>query len=1064
MKLSSFTIVLIFLILVITGLALIPLLPYKLKPSDTLPSVTVSYTWSGADPRTIEQEVTTILEGAFNRVRGVKKTSTSSSVGKGSVTIDFDNTVNFDAIRFEIASLVRQLYPTFPTRVSYPQISVRRPDKESSGPILSYTLNAPTAPYLIQKYAENKISPAISSIKGIEDIKVYGATPMEWVMEYDIDWLKTMQVTTSDIQTALTRYFTVAAAGLGYETGQRQDTTVIHLVFRNYESAKVDLLHIPVKRTENRVVYLKDLVTIKHQEQEPESFYRINGANTINILIYAGEQENQIQLSKRVKEKIAEIEKGLPSGYFLMKSYDATEFINQELMKNVWRALLTITILLLFVLVVTRSWRYLLLIVLSLIANLSIAAIFYYLFKMEMHIYSLAGLTVSLSLIKNNSIVMIDHWRHQRNLKVFMAILAATLTAIAALIVAFFLDDKLRLSLFDFSVIVIINLAVSLFIALFLIPALMEKIPLSNLPWKKRRRLLLFWRKPGNRNRLTVKFTHLYGKMIAFICRFKWILFVLAILGFGLPVYMLPDKIDSDTWLAQPYNKTLGSDWYKETGKPIADKVLGGALRLFTQDVFENSYYGEIEKTTLYANAQMDHGSTLAQMNELVTSIEKYLNGFNEIEQFRASISAGQASITVYFKKEFEDTGFPFQLKEMITEKAIELGGADWNVQGVGEGFNNAVRESLGQYRVTMYGYNYDDLFSLAEKVKMKLMQNPRVKDVAIMSRNAWTKDLSFEYVMDFDPLKLISANVSPTAVYASLQDFTKGEKVIGSTIVEGEAERIRLVSTQSNAMDLWQVQHTPGKIGKTMVRLANVSSIKKEVSSQDIVKENQQYKLILAYDYIGENQLAKDHQKQVMEEVEPGLPFGYTIQGDNNRGRWDKKSTQQYWWLLLIIVIIFFICSVLFESLRLPLAVILMIPISYIGIFLTFPLFNLNFDQGGFAAFLLLSGITVNSALYIINDFNNLKRKHAGWPYSALKLYMKAYNQKIFPILLTILSTSLGLVPFLMGGPKEVFWPALAAGTIGGLLFSLIGLWLFLPMFLLRSPDLGIKSPNRSR
>jgi len=144
-------------------------------------------------------------------------------------------------------------------------------------------------------------------------------------------------------------------------------------------------------------------------------------------------------------------------------------------------------------------------------------------------------------------------------------------------------------------------------------------------------------------------------------------------------------------------------------------------------------------------------------------------------------------------------------------------------------------------------------------------------------------------------------------------------------------------------------------------------------------------------------------------------------------------------------------ICSVLLESLLQPLAVIFMIPISYIGVFLTFYLFHLNFDQGGFAAFVLLSGITVNSALYIINDYNNLKFLGIGHNLPGLKLYLKAFNHKIFPILLTVFSTIMGLIPFLWKGQNEVFWPALAAGTIGGLVFSLIGLLFFLPMVMIR-------------
>jgi multidrug efflux pump subunit AcrB len=121
------------------------------------------------------------------------------------------------------------------------------------------------------------------------------------------------------------------------------------------------------------------------------------------------------------------------------------------------------------------------------------------------------------------------------------------------------------------------------------------------------------------------------------------------------------------------------------------------------------------------------------------------------------------------------------------------------------------------------------------------------------------------------------------------------------------------------------------------------------------------------------------------------------------------------------------------------------LIPVSFIGVFLTFYIFKFNFDQGGFASFILLSGVVVNSGLFIINDYNNLKLRKR----QSLRLYIKAYNQKIIPVLLTILSTIIGLIPFVWGGQHEVFWFAFAAGTIGGLIFSVLALIIYQPVFL---------------
>ena len=103
---------------------------------------------------------------------------------------------------------------------------------------------------------------------------------------------------------------------------------------------------------------------------------------------------------------------------------------------------------------------------------------------------------------------------------------------------------------------------------------------------------------------------------------------------------------------------------------------------------------------------------------------------------------------------------------------------------------------------------------------------------------------------------------------------------------------------------------------------------------------------------------------------------MGYTAHSSSSWYYWGNDNSKQYLLLLLVIVIIFFTTSILFNSLRQPLAVIFVIPISYIGVFLTFYWFKLNFDQGGFASFVLLCGITVNASIYILNEYNQIRER----------------------------------------------------------------------------------------
>ena len=161
-----------------------------------------------------------------------------------------------------------------------------------------------------------------------------------------------------------------------------------------------------------------------------------------------------------------------------------------------------------------------------------------------------------------------------------------------------------------------------------------------------------------------------------------------------------------------------------------------------------------------------------------------------------------------------------------------------------------------------------------------------------------------------------------------------------------------------------------------------------------------------------------------------------------------DVGKDKQYALLLIVIAIIFFTTSILFNSLKQPLAIIFVIPISYIGVFLTFYLFGLNFDQGGFASFVLLCGITVNASIYILNEYNVVRCRYR--KLVPIRAYVKAWNAKIVPIFLTVVSTILGFIPFMVGTGKEAFWFPLATGTIGGLVMSIVGIFVFLPIFVL--------------
>ena len=744
-----------------------------------------------------------------------------------------------------------------------------------------------------------------------------------------------------------------------------------------------------------------------------------------------------------------------------------TQVIKDEMNKIYFRSGLTVIILLLFIMLIYRDARYSLLIILSLIANISIAAIFYYLLNVEMQLFSLAGLTISLTLIIDNAIVMSDQIINRGNKKAFMAILTATVTTMGALIIIFFMDENTRLNLIDFAWVIIINLAVSLFIASLLVPALIEKFNIKKRVKRKNKLQQYISRKTPRlyrffgHKRLIVRINHIYEIIIRFMCLRRVWFILLIILAFGLPVYLLSNKLGAPenafmrsemppaNFFQRLCNSTLGSTVYIEHIKPVTNMVFGGTSRLFAEKVKTGSYHsGERGETTLSATASLPNGATWEQMNVLIRKMESYLAEYPEIRMFETHIhNSCQAQITVYFEKEYQRGSFPHYLQSRMISKAIELGGGSWSVYGLGDGFDNAIREQAGNTRIKLLGYNYDELNALSESMRDTLLNYRRISEVTIDSKFSWYKNDYEEFVFKLDKERLAYENILPVQLFQSIAPIFEKNTGAGDWLGEGWIEPVRLYSKRVEDLDLWNLENYPGTIGDKGYKLKEIASIEKSQLPQDIAKENQQYLLCMQYEYIGSYQQSWNVSEREINKFNEKSPLGYKAETETSRYWWGENGTSQYWLLFLIALIIFFTTSILFNSLKQPLIVIFIIPISFIGVFLVFYLFDLNFDQGGFAAFVLLAGLSVNANIYVLNEYNNIR---SAYPRIApVKAYLKAWNAKIRPVFLTIISTVLGFIPFMIGEFREAFWFPLAVGTIGGLLFSFFAIMFYLPVFM---------------
>ncbi len=1024
-RLSTFSIVLLFAVLALWGWGLWPKLPVQFLPQAKAPSLRVSYAWPHASPEAVEAQLTAPLEGAFRLVSGVERLYSVSGNGSGYIDLSLAKNARLDDLRFELSARIRQLYPSWPAGASYPIIEAQAAaEAQGQQALLAYSLSGDAQAAELYRYAQESLAPSLALMPGISHISAVGGNPMEWRLRYEGESLRRLGLRPADIGQAARQAFSQQAVGIAQEEGTWRFISLAP-TFDGLLPSSADWASLPIGKTAGRIIHLGDLAQVQLAEARPTAYFRINGKNSIRLLLFAEAGVNTIELAARARRQIAWQRSALPPSYQLLLEDDRSQPLQIELDKIKMRTLLSLGILLAFVLVVYRSLRYLALIVFSLAANLGIAFIAYYALGIELHLYALAGITVSFGIVIDNTLVMAHHLRRSSKIPVFAALLAGAATTASALAIIYFLPEQWRLNLFEFAAVLLINLAASLAVARWFIPALMEQMQLRR-PSAK----------PIQQRRALLRLRRAYERGLQALWRFRKTALLLVVLAFGLPVFWLPRQVDGWGW----YNRSLGSEWYLEHLRPKVDRWLGGSLRLFAWYVYESGGYRQPDETILYVNAAMPPGATIEQMDAVCQQMERYLAQFGQaIRQFSTQVSSGQlAAIRIQFPAE-RQSYFPLVLKERLIAYGLSMGGVQWDIYGVGRGFSNETGQSPPRFRVKMTAYNQNQLAIEAERFAERLAQNPRITDLNTAANvNWWEKDL-YQYHAAIDQPALARQGLAAEELLQALAPFNQAPPA--SLYVKGYPVRM----AEKQPQGLWQMLHQPQLADARQIDIGALARLEKVKTQTAIHKEDQQYIQLISFEYQGERRFGARWLESCIDIARQELPLGYTIAEEGYRSRAEQRKL--YRLLPLVMGLIFFICAIHFESLRQSLLIILLIPISFIGIFLVFYGFGFRFDQGGYTSFILVSGLAVNSLILLLNDYNYYRKQHPEW--APMRLYARAYWGKIAPIALSVLSTVLGMAPFMLYGDEDVFWFALAAGTMGGLLFSLLVLTLFTPLFL---------------
>ena len=326
---------------------------------------------------------------------------------------------------------------------------------------------------------------------------------------------------------------------------------------------------------------------------------------------------------------------------------------------------------------------------------------------------------------------------------------------------------------------------------------------------------------------------------------------IILILLFGFPVFLITEKYEaaSDgklTMYQEKYNKFVKQQFNKEYLIPAFKTMFGGTLRLFSEKVYSGRYGKTNTEPVLYISSVMPNGTTIEQINHIMTQMESFLGTFDGIRQFQTNVyNSRQACVNVFFTEESKKKGFPFYLKEEVIQQSLQIGGGAWYIYGLeDQGFFNVVREQTGNYGIDVYGYNYDELYKYAEQMRDSLMKYERINDVVINYQpSEWKEDYE-EFVFSFDKHRMINSNITIDNLYNNLNPIFGNNIYLGDILSNGKNEKLSLVSI--NAFDTWNMINDHNNLNGNTFKLSEFAHVEKRNISQIISRDNQQYRLCL--------------------------------------------------------------------------------------------------------------------------------------------------------------------------------------------------------------------------
>ena len=989
------------MILVVFGLFVFSKLPVRELPSGLQPPVIqVQVNYEGASAEIISSEIVEILEDVIGGVEGVKHIDSTAQIGRAEIKIEFETSIDLDVAANDVREKISRVADNLPQDAKAPEIL-----KQSSGFTttmwVSVSGSEKWSDLELGDYSRRFLIDSFANIKGVGRVLLGGLRSLSVRVYINPVLLAANDLTIQEVEQALRRENMSLPAG-SFDGPNLELSISVDKAYKDLSSIK----QLPIKKVKNSVIRLENIAEVKFGPENEKTLFKAQGKDgnpnekIVGIGIYAKSDASTVELSKRIKKRIKEIQKTLPDGLKLGIAFDRSTFIKASIFE-IWK-----TLFIAFILVVIIIYLFLgnlkAVIVPAVALPISLISSFLglWIFDLSINVFVLLSFILAIGIITDDSVIMTDAIYHRiengetplvASLRgaesITFAIISTTLVLVAVFLPLIFIEGISGTLFRETAITLTFAIVVSSFVALTLSPMLASK----------------FLNKNMKKTKIVLKFEKYYKSFLEFYTETLnyWISKPKVIIGFMFSVVI------ASVLLFNFAPKELLPQEDRGVYLIVGQTDIGSSYQ-YTADKAE-----KIERRLIPLVENEDESYKRLVLRVPGWGTGNSYNSFIIIALLDDWKDRNESAQKIMRKAMGKIVTLPQTLAFPISPQSIRV---------------SQFRKPI---QLVLQGKSYEELERWQKLIMMELRKN---KNLAAIESDFSRQNPEVKFIINRK--KAQDLGVSIQSINETVQTLFSGKTVTKFNQMGKEYPIILQAGIENrkkseNLTKIFVRSSTTGKL----ISLANLIEFEEVGSAKILARYDRQRAVTISARLVGDYTLSEalSYLEKTVNENVPEARIEWKGKSEELK----ETSNELFVIFALALLTAFLVMAANFNSFIHPVVIFLTVPLSIFGGIIFILLFNSSINIFSQIALVILIGISTKNSILIVDWANQLRRAGKNIKSAALE----ACRRRFRAIIMTSLSTMIAMVPLLVGniGPGAGEGSRLAVGAtiFGGMLIS---------------------------